>query len=198
MHAFFDRNYSLLQLTRSYNSNRFTESIIDLNTAIRNQSCDAIQRLSTVNCFRTSKRSPASPRMILSCGVSSAPRGIVGLPLLALLLSGRKALSASKRSSALSTATWNLVRNNGVKYGYHIEAHSRRQQREPDALQWRRGSLHPAAQPPRRSPTAQGGRTINRHATSRIPKSSRPIRMRLSSRLACVPISITATPASSR
>lgn len=39
----FDRHYTLLQLTGSYNSNTFTESIIALNTAIRGANCDDIQ-----------------------------------------------------------------------------------------------------------------------------------------------------------
>jgi hypothetical protein len=39
----FDRHFTLLQLTGSYNSNAFTESIITLNTALREASCEEIQ-----------------------------------------------------------------------------------------------------------------------------------------------------------
>jgi uncharacterized protein with ParB-like and HNH nuclease domain len=41
----FDRHYSILQLTNSYNSNDFTESIIYLNSAIRGKDLSDIQRI---------------------------------------------------------------------------------------------------------------------------------------------------------
>jgi len=42
---FFDRHYSILQLTNSYNSNKFTEIIIDLNNLLRSKDISEIQTI---------------------------------------------------------------------------------------------------------------------------------------------------------
>ena len=118
----FDRNYSLLQLTRSYNSNRFTESIIDLNTAIRNQSCDAIQEAFDRQLLQDIKEvtgvttdDPFLWSLFRSTGYWLGSRF-----LRYFFARAERFISEQAKLSPID-GYWNLVRNNGVKYGYHIE-----------------------------------------------------------------------------
>lgn len=117
----FDRNFTLLQLTGSYNTNRFTESIIALNTAIRNASCEAIQetfdRQLLEGIFRMKNLTVTDPfqwSLFRNVGYE------LGSRFLRYFLARMEHFIGSEARLPIDNYH-NLVRNRGATYGYHVE-----------------------------------------------------------------------------
>ena len=117
----FDRHFTLLQLTGSYNSNDFTESIIALNTAIRNASCEEIQAafdaqlledISTAKGLRV--EDPFQWTLFRNVGYELGSRFI-------RYFFARVEHFIGNEASLNVDTLYDLVRNRGPKYGYHVE-----------------------------------------------------------------------------
>lgn len=117
----FDRHYTLLQLTGSYNSNGFTESIIALNTAIRGASKEDIQAafdaqlLDDIGQARgMTIEDPFQWTLFRNAGYELGARFI-------RYFFARLERFIGERIDVSTDYYWNLVRNRGKKTGYHIE-----------------------------------------------------------------------------
>lgn len=117
----FDRNLSLLQLTGSYNSNAFTESIIALNTTLRHAGCEAIraafdaQLLTDIEAARDVKlEDPFSWTLFRNVGYELGSRFV-------RYFFARIEHFIADEADFTADNLYNLVRNRGRKYGYHVE-----------------------------------------------------------------------------
>lgn len=117
----FDRHFTLLQLTGCYNTNLFTESIVSLNSLIRNASLNDIQRefdKQLLADMRTAKdvtvSDPFQWAMFRNTGYG------LGSRFLRYFFARIEHFLATEAGLPVD-AYDNLVQSNGVKYGYHIE-----------------------------------------------------------------------------
>ncbi|RLC81908.1 MAG: hypothetical protein DRJ03_10570 [Chloroflexi bacterium] len=117
----FDRHFTLLQLTGSYNSNGFTDSIIALNDGIRGASCDAIQAafdaqlLEDISKARgITVKDPFQWNLFRNAGYELGARFI-------RYFFARLERFIGKEIDVTIDYYYNLVRNRGAKQGYHIE-----------------------------------------------------------------------------
>ncbi len=117
----FDRNLTSLQLTGSYDSNSFTESIIALNTAIRGANCAAIQTafdtqlLADISKARgIAVEDPFQWSLFRNTGYELGSRFI-------RYFFARLERFISKQANLPSDYYYNMVVNQGEKQGYHVE-----------------------------------------------------------------------------
>jgi len=118
----FDKHFSLLQLTDSYDSNSFTESLIDLTTRIRNRPLDEIdeayhsQILKDISHAKgTEVENPYDWNFFRDAG-----RLTLGEKFIRYFFARVDRLIASE--TGMSTADfYNMARNTGPVYGFHIE-----------------------------------------------------------------------------
>ena len=117
----FDRHFTLLQLNGCYNSNDFTETIIALNSAIRNASCEDIQStfderllLDISNAKGITVDDPFQWKFFRDVGYGLGSRFVRYFFARIEKFIGREAdLSVD--------GYYNLVRSRGRVYGYHVE-----------------------------------------------------------------------------
>jgi hypothetical protein len=117
----FDRHFTLLQLTGSYKSNDFTESIIALNTAVRGASCEAIQDTFDAQLLADIGKArgmtiddPFDWTLFRNAGYELGSRFI-------RYFFARLERFIGKEIDVTIDYYYNLVRNRGAKQGYHIE-----------------------------------------------------------------------------
>ncbi len=117
----FDRHFTLLQLMGSYNTNRFTESIIALNTAIRNASCEEIQAafdqqlLDDIAQIKgVSITDPFQWSLFRNSGYELGSRFI-------RYFFARIEHFVGKEAGLTVDSMYNLAQNRGAKHGYHVE-----------------------------------------------------------------------------
>jgi hypothetical protein len=117
----FDRHFTLLQLAGSYNSNAFTESIIALNTAIRSADCEEIQAafdsqlLEDISAAKgLSVKDPFQWTLFRNIGYELGSRFVrYFFARIEHFIGDEAGLNVDN--------LYDLVRNRGTKYGYHVE-----------------------------------------------------------------------------
>jgi Protein of unknown function DUF262/Protein of unknown function (DUF1524) len=117
----FDRNFSLLRLTGSYDTNEFTESIIALNTAVRNRGLSEIQvafdqqLLKDIHTVRgVTVDDPFQWSLFKNVGYELGSRFI-------RYFFSRVEHYICRNAKLPVDGYYNLVRNNGAVQGYHVE-----------------------------------------------------------------------------
>ncbi len=117
----FDRNFSLLRLTGSYDSNEFTESIIALNTTIRNRGLSEIQEafdqqlLKDIQTARgVAVDDPFQWSLFKNVGYELGSRFV-------RYFLARVEQYIGRNARLPVDGYYNLVRNNGAVQGYHVE-----------------------------------------------------------------------------
>lgn len=116
-----DRHFTLLQLTGSYDSNAFTESVIALNTAIRNAGCAEIQAAFDVQLLADISKArghqvddPFQWMLFRDVGYELGSRFL-------RYFFARLERFIGKELQMPIDYYYNLVVNQGQKTGYHIE-----------------------------------------------------------------------------
>lgn len=117
----FDRHFTLLQLTGSYNSNAFTESIITLNNALRGGSCEEIQAafdaqlLADINAAKgLDVKDPFQWTLFRNVGYE------LGSGFVRYFFARMEHFIGDETGLHVDNL-YDLVRNRGAKYGYHVE-----------------------------------------------------------------------------
>ena len=118
----FDRHYTLLQLGAAYDSNQFTESIIALNSAIRDQDCPEIQAafdrqlLEDISTARGIEvEDPFQWSLFRDTGYD------LGSRFLRYFFARVEYFIADEAGLDTEATMYNLVANQGKKNGHHIE-----------------------------------------------------------------------------
>lgn len=118
----FDKHFTLLQLMGAYDSNKFTESLINLNRSIRNKSCAEIEEI--YNSQILADISGAKEIEVKSPFVWSyfkeASKLRLGDKFIRYYFARIEHFIAVNIGKPASDF-YNLVRNTGPVYGYHIE-----------------------------------------------------------------------------
>lgn len=117
----FDRHFTLLQLTGSYDSNAFTESIIALNKAVRNADCATIQAAFDAQLLADISKAknrdiddPFQWNLFRDVGYTLGSRFL-------RYFFARLERFIGKEAQIPTDYYYNLVVNQGEKQGYHIE-----------------------------------------------------------------------------
>lgn len=118
----FDKHFTLLQLTGSYDSNRFTESSINLNKNIRNKSCEQIERILNNQIITDiSAAKGVEVKTPLDWGYfRDASNHNLGIRFIRYYFARIEHFIAEQTNKAPETY-YNLVRNTGAVYGHHVE-----------------------------------------------------------------------------
>jgi uncharacterized protein with ParB-like and HNH nuclease domain len=118
----FDKHFTLLQLTGSYDSNRFTESLVKLNKSIRRKSCDEIEKIynqQIIDDVSDAKgvqvQTPSEWAFFKDSGYAN-----LGVRFLRYYFARIEHFLA-EQCSRTPENYYNLVRNTGYVNGYHIE-----------------------------------------------------------------------------
>jgi len=118
----FDKHFTLLQLTGSYDSNTFTESIISLNKRIRSKSIEEIENVFNEQILKDiSDSKGVEIKVPLEWNYfRDASNHNLGIRFIRYYFSRIEHFIAGKIGKT-TESYYNLVRNTGPKYGYHIE-----------------------------------------------------------------------------
>jgi len=117
----FDRYYVMLQLTGSYDSNIFTESILNLNKKIRNKSIEDIEKAFNEQLIDDiSKAKGVEIKTPFDWGYFRNANRNLGIRFIRYFF-GRIEHFIAKNCKIQCENYYNLVRNTGSVSGYHIE-----------------------------------------------------------------------------
>lgn len=117
----FDRYYTILQLTGSYDSNIFTESILNLNKKIRNKSIEDIKKAFSEQLIDDiSKAKGVEIKTPFDWGYFRDANRNLGIRFIRYFF-GRIEHFIAKNCKIQCEDYYNLVRNTGSVSGYHIE-----------------------------------------------------------------------------
>ena len=117
----FDRYYTILQLTGSYDSNIFTESILNLNKKIRNKSIEDIKKTFNEQLLDDiSKAKGVEIKTPFDWGYFRDANRNLGIRFIRYFF-GRIEHFIAKNCKIQCEDYYNLVRNTGSVSGYHIE-----------------------------------------------------------------------------
>jgi len=117
----FDRHFTLLQLAGSYNTNRFTESIIALNTAIRNADCEEIQAAFDKQLLEDIAL--VKGLVVTDPFQGSLFRGVgyeLGSQFIRYFFA-RVEKCIESEAGLPADSLYNLAQNSGATHGYHVE-----------------------------------------------------------------------------
>jgi len=117
----FDRYYTMLQLTGSYDSNIFTESILNLNKKTRNKSIEDIKKAFNEQLIDDiSKAKGVEIKTPFDWGYFRDANRNLGIRFIRYFF-GRIEHFIAKNCKIQCENYYNLVRNTGSVSGYHIE-----------------------------------------------------------------------------
>ncbi len=117
----FDRYYTMLQLTGSYDSNIFTESILNLNKKIRNKSIEDIKKAFNEQLIDDiSKAKGVEIKTPFDWGYFRDANRNLGIRFIRYFF-GRIEHFIANNCKIQCEDYYNLVRNTGSVSGYHIE-----------------------------------------------------------------------------
>jgi uncharacterized protein with ParB-like and HNH nuclease domain len=118
----FDRYFSLLQLTGSYDSNRFTKSLTELNKNMRNKSLDEISTIMTQHLLADisdAKETEVSTPFVW--GYFSTAGTSLNYRFTKYFFARIDHFIAENSTEETAQSYYNLVSKIGPKNGYHIE-----------------------------------------------------------------------------
>ena len=119
---YFDKHFTLLQLTGSYDSNKFTESLIELNKNIKEKECEEIEQI--YNAQIVKDISDAKGIQIESSldwnYFKDASNHNLGIRFIRYYFARIEHFIADNCNKVVENY-YNLVRNTGIVYGHHIE-----------------------------------------------------------------------------
>ena len=118
----FDRYFSMLQLTGSYDSNKFTESLTDLNKNLRNKSLDEIKTIinqQLLSDISDAKETDATTPFVW--GYFSNASTSLNYRFTKYFLARIDHFIAKNTTGETAQSYYNLVRRTGPKNGFHIE-----------------------------------------------------------------------------
>lgn len=118
----FDKHFTLLQLTGSYDSNRFTESLINLNKNIRNKSREEIEGIYNDQIIADiSAAKDVEVKVPLEWSYfRDASNYNMGIRFIRYYFARIEHFIA-EQTNKTSETYYNLVRNTGAVYGHHVE-----------------------------------------------------------------------------
>ena len=118
----FDKHFTILQLTGSYDSNQFTESLISLNKKIRNKSCNEIEGIynnQIISDIASAKGTEVSEPLEWSYFKDASNRNL-GIRFIRYYFARIEHFLAEQINKQ-ADSYYNLVRNTGSVYGHHVE-----------------------------------------------------------------------------
>lgn len=118
----FDKHFTLLQLTGSYDSNQFTESLIKLNQNIRNKSCEEIRGIydeQIIADISVAKGVPVKTALEWNY-FRDASNYNLGIRFIRYYFARIEHFIA-EHINKTAESYYNLVRNTGWTYGHHVE-----------------------------------------------------------------------------
>lgn len=117
----FDRYYTILQLTGSYDSNVFTESILNLNKRIREKSVEDVKKSFNEQLINDiSNAKGVQVEIPFDWSYFKDTNRNLGIRFIRYFFARIEHFIA-KNSNIQCESYYNLVRNTGPVYGYHIE-----------------------------------------------------------------------------
>lgn len=118
----FDKHFSFLQLTGSYDSNRFTESIIELNKKIREKDCEEIERIYNQQIIKdiSDAKGVELTSPLEWNNFKDASNHNLGIRFIRYYFARIEHFLADHCNKTVENY-YNLVRNTGTVYGHHVE-----------------------------------------------------------------------------
>lgn len=118
----FDKHFTLLQLTGSYDSNKFTESLIELNKSIRERECEEIEQIYNAQIMKdiSEAKSVQVETPFEWNYFKDASNHNLGIRFIRYYFARIEHFIADNCNKSAENY-YNLVRNTGTVYGHHVE-----------------------------------------------------------------------------